>query len=228
MHQVQLLVMPMRCATRLFTQADIDSMPQHMIDAGLAAARSLQQLPDLVNGLGGLLNTAASAMNSGAGSISSATPALSQAMSDLGIPQLLPNGASNPLFQTLSGVASAVEQQVLNRTGCPTWCVDLRDQSWIQDGCICNLDRVKAAYNYFGPIYANAVPAIGLAFTMMVASTWLLLHAASQWARTRSEVKLLQRLPNAAQLAAQMQHQQVQGAGHDSSSIDMGKVMPSV
>lgn len=118
-------------------------MPQHVVEAGVAAARSLQQLPDLVNGLGTLLNGAAAAMTGSAGAVNSISAISSQALKDLGVPQLLPDGSSNPLFQTLSSVTNAVQQQVLNRTGCPTWCVDLRDQRWIQDGCICNLDRVK-------------------------------------------------------------------------------------
>lgn len=57
-------------------------------------------------------------------------------------------------------------------------------------------------YPYLGTIWKNTVPALITAFLMMVALTWLLLHAASQWARTRSEVKLLHRLPSAAHLAA--------------------------
>jgi hypothetical protein len=40
---------------------------------------------------------------------------------------------------------------------------------------------------------------------MMVASTWLLLHAASQWGRTRAEAKLLGRIPHAAQHALALQ-----------------------
>lgn len=59
---------------------------------------------------------------------------------------------------------------------------------------------------------------------MMIASTWLLLHAASQWARTRSEVKLLQRLPCAAQLAssgggAAGQHHGMNGHGLPVSGV---------
>jgi hypothetical protein len=62
---------------------------------------------------------------------------------------------------------------------------------------------------------------MGMVFTMLAAATWLLLHAASQWARTRSEAKLLQRLPNAAQLAA-AQHNQQQGAGNGAAGGDVG------
>lgn len=56
---------------------------------------------------------------------------------------LLPGGASNPLLGLLQGVTSSVTGQLLNRNGCALYCVDLRDQAWISDGCICNLDRVK-------------------------------------------------------------------------------------
>jgi hypothetical protein len=74
-----------------------------------------------------------------------------------------------------------------------------------------------------GAIYRNAVPAMGMVFTMLAAATWLLLHAASQWARTRSEAKLLQRLPNAAQLAAaQHNSNNQQGA----SGNGLGKGLP--
>jgi len=40
-------------------------------------------------------------------------------------------------------ITDAVQAQLLNSTGCPIYCIDLRNQSWIQDGCMCNLDRVK-------------------------------------------------------------------------------------
>jgi hypothetical protein len=39
--------------------------------------------------------------------------------------------------------ADAVQSQLLSPSGCPIYCIDLRSQSWIEDGCICNLDRVK-------------------------------------------------------------------------------------
>jgi hypothetical protein len=196
---------------------DVALMPPHVVDAGLAAARSLQQAGDLTNTLGGLLNGLAGTLGSvPTGQINNAVGSLSQNLAQLpGLSQILPNGANNPLFQTLSGVTQAVESQVLNRTGCPIYCVDLRDQSWIQDGCMCNLQRLKDAYPHWAPVWTNIIPAIILVFLMMVASTWLLLHAASQWARTRSEVKLLQRLPCAAQLASRgaigQQHQGANG-----------------
>jgi hypothetical protein len=128
---------------RSLTQADVDAMPAATREAGLAAARSLRQLPDLVNGLGGILNTAASALNT-ANVVPSQVSAQLARLNELPfLPQLLPNGSSNPLFSTLSSVTEAVQAQLLNRSGCPAWCVDMRDQSWIKDGCMCNLDRVK-------------------------------------------------------------------------------------
>eukprot|EP00879_Flechtneria_rotunda_P000453 GHRR01000552.1.p1 GENE.GHRR01000552.1~~GHRR01000552.1.p1 ORF type:complete len:481 (+),score=157.91 GHRR01000552.1:293-1735(+) len=187
--------------TRQLTEADVVVMPQEVITAGLNAARSLQQLQDLTGTLGNILNSAAGAING----VQVPQIDASQWRNIPGLNNILPNGPDNPLFQTLSGLTTAVQQQVLNRTGCALWCVDLRDQSWIRDGCICNLQRVKDAYPYLGEIFNNAIPAMGLAFAMMVGATWLLLHAASQWARTRSEAKLLARIPNAAQIAARQQ-----------------------
>jgi hypothetical protein len=129
--------------TRHLTQADVDAMPAATREAGLAAGRALQQLPDIVNGIGGLLNTAASAIGS-ANVVPNQVGAELARLSDLPfLPQLLPNGTNNPLFSTLSSVTEAVEAQLRGRDGCPAWCVDMRDQAWLKDGCMCNLDRVK-------------------------------------------------------------------------------------
>lgn len=62
--------------------------------------------------------------------------------------------------------------------------------------------RCQAAYPHLSSVYSSASGAIVAAMLMLVASSWLLLHAAAQWARTRSEAKLLRRLPTAADLAA--------------------------
>lgn len=51
---------------------------------------------------------------------------------------------------------------------------------------------------------------------MTVASTWLLLHAASQWARTRTEAKLLHRIPHAAKHALAVKQQS--GAAGDADA----------
>jgi hypothetical protein len=136
--------------TRHLTQADVDAMPAATRDAALAAGRALQQLPDIVNGIGGLLNSAASAIGS-ANVVPSQVGAELARLSDLPfLPQLLPNGTSNPLFSTLSSVTEAVEAQLRGRDGCPAWCVDMRDQAWLKDGCMCNLDRVKVGVCLWG------------------------------------------------------------------------------
>lgn len=79
-----------------------------MAEAGLAAARSLQQLqqlPGLFNNIGGWLSGAASAINN--------VPMPRIDTSRLGnlpfLPQLLPNGTNNPLFNTLKGVTGGWE-----------------------------------------------------------------------------------------------------------------------
>lgn len=69
----------------------------------------------------------------------------------------------------------------------------------------CCLPRPQAAYPHVSKIYSEALPTILTLFLMTIASTWLLLHAASQWARTRSEAKLLHRIPHAAKHALALQ-----------------------
>jgi hypothetical protein len=54
----------------------------------------------------------------------------------------------------------------------------------------------QAAYPYIAKIYQEAVPTIVCLFLMTVACTWLLLHAASQWARTRTEVRACRKVMN--------------------------------
>jgi hypothetical protein len=58
-------------------------------------------------------------------------------------------------------------------------------------------------------------------FAMMVAASWLLLHAASQWGRTRAEAKLLERIPHAAKHALGMQ--QAAGAGASGAAAASSK-----
>jgi hypothetical protein len=85
---------------RRLTAADIEHMPPEVIEAGLSAARSLQQLPGIFNNLGGWLSGAANAINN--------VPMPRVDTSRLGnlpfLPQLLPNGTNNPLFNTLKDV----------------------------------------------------------------------------------------------------------------------------
>jgi hypothetical protein len=77
----------------------------------------------------------------------------------------------------------------------------------------------QAAYPYVAQIYSQALPTLLTLFLMTVASTWLLMHAASQWGRTRSEAKLLERIPHAAKhaLSACNQQQQQGGGGFGGS-----------
>lgn len=65
--------------------------------------------------------------------------------------------------------------------------------------------HTQAAYPHVAKIYSHAIPTIVTLLLMTIASTWLLLHAASQWARTRTEAKLLHRIPHAAKHALAMQ-----------------------
>ena len=85
--------------------------------------------------------------------------------------------------------------------------------------CRCHLPPPpQAAYPYVAKIYRQAIPTIVMMFLMTIASTWLLMHAASQWARTRTEAKLLHRIPHAAKHALALQHsQQYANGGTDSS-----------
>lgn len=82
-------------------------MPPEVLEAGLAAARSLQQLPGLFNNLGGWLSGAANAINN--------VPMPRVDTSRLGnlpfLPQLLPNGTGNPLFNTLKDVTGRMGWQ---------------------------------------------------------------------------------------------------------------------
>jgi hypothetical protein len=72
----------------------------------------------------------------------------------------------------------------------------------IQDGCLCNLDRVRAALPFFKRTYPKLIPAIAGEALMFAAATWLLLHAASMWGRTRTEGKLLRQAHGHTQGAA--------------------------
>lgn len=78
--------------------------------------------------------------------------------------------------------------------------------------------RHQAAYPHVAKIYSQAIPTIITLFLMTIASTWLLLHAASQWARTRSEAKLLHRIPHAAKHALAVQQQQHKGGSSSPGS----------
>eukprot|EP00775_Hariotina_reticulata_P001789 gene1789-2123_t len=172
------------------TAADLAVLPPHVIEAGVAASRSLQQAQGVMDVIQNVVTGAANVLGNAANAVANGP----------NLANILPGGNDNPLLGTLQRVTQAVQQQVLNKDGCPMYCVDLSDQPWIRDGCICNLDRVKAAYPYLQQVFRDVGPALVCVFLMMVSASWLLLHSASQWSRTRCEAKLLSRLPNAAAL----------------------------
>jgi hypothetical protein len=115
------------------TEADLAVLPHHVVEAGLEAGRSLQQAQGMMDVIQNVVNGAANVLGNAANVVSSGP----------NLANILPGGNDNPLLSTLQRVTQAVQQQVLNRTGCPMYCVNLSDQPWIRDGCICNLDRVK-------------------------------------------------------------------------------------
>lgn len=94
-------------------------------------------------------------------------------------------------------------------------CLPRADTSLSWASCCCYLPQ--AAYPHVAKIYSEALPTIITLFLMTIASTWLLLHAASQWARTRSEAKLLHRIPHAAKHALALQQHAHSGTGQASA-----------
>lgn len=60
----------------------------------------------------------------------------------------------------------------------------------------------QAAYPHMSRVYGQAVAATIPLFLMLLSATWLLMHAASQWGRTRAEAKLMARIPHAARVGA--------------------------
>jgi hypothetical protein len=103
--------------------------------AGAAgAARALQQ----AGGGGGMLGQIVQGIASGITAAAQAIPAAQNAQGGGGViaaalPQLLPNGAQNPLFNAISNVTDAIQNQILNPTGCPIYCIDLRGERWWSD-----------------------------------------------------------------------------------------------
>lgn len=168
--------------------------------AGAAGGRELQQAAGGL--LGQIAQGIATGINAAAQAIPQAIPALQNgnATSPL-LPQLLPNGTQNPLFNAINGVTDAIETQILNPTGCPIYCIDLRGEKWWTDeksGCVCNLDRIGAAIPHLRTAWENIIPAVLALVFMYIGASWLLLHGAAQWARTRTEAKLMGRIPGAA------------------------------
>jgi hypothetical protein len=120
---------------------------------------------------------------------------------------LLPAGADNPLLNALDGVVDTVRDRLLNATGCPIYCVDLRSFTpqfnpltngvpagpivVLGEGCVCDLARVKAAAPFL-PVVGPRVDASGGLLTgMAVALGALMMHAAAQWGRMRTEAALV-------------------------------------
>lgn len=172
--------------------ANIDAMLQ-------ANKRELQQLPSLDQLASGLAQIGQSVA-------ATVAPALEQAFSQGAAGNLFVNGTQSPLYSAMTGLSQSAFG-VLNSTGCPVYCVDLRGNSWVQGNqCICNLDRVKSGSPYLPGVITNLLPAAITLVLMYVGATWLLLHGAAQWARTRTEAKLLHRVPAAATMPGQHGH----------------------
>lgn len=72
-------------------------------------------------------------------------------------------------------------------------------------GCLCNLDRAQASIPYLRKAWQSVIPAVIALVFMYIGASWLLMHGAAQWARTRNEAKLMARIPGAsvAQAAAE-------------------------
>jgi hypothetical protein len=98
-----------------------------------AAGRGLQQSVPLLSGLGQLAQGIAQGINAAASAIPSAIPGLPANITIPGLPQLLPNGSSNPLVGAITDVTNAIEGQILNPNGCPIYCIDLRSEKWWVD-----------------------------------------------------------------------------------------------
>lgn len=60
------------------------------------------------------------------------------------------------------------------------------------------MDRVEAALPHLNTAWRNIIPSVIALIFMYIGASWLLMHGASQWARTRSEAKLMGRIPGAA------------------------------
>lgn len=117
---------------RRLTAADLEAMPPHVLEAGLAAARSLQQLPGLFNNLGGWLSGAASAINN----VPMPRVDTNRLENLPFLPQLLPNGTNNPLFNTLKGVTGGWVVVVLLGLGVCGYGVGAIVASWLDAGVL--------------------------------------------------------------------------------------------
>jgi hypothetical protein len=257
--------------------------------AGAGGARELQQTGSF---LGQLAQGIAQGITAAAQAIPTAIPGASNVTLPF-LPQILPNGSSNPLFGAIQEVTNALQTQILNPNGCPVYCIDMRAQRWWADssagavggggaapcavgapslgrggvgpgrrtaqgalpsrrrawaqrrcapllhagrlpskpprptcgphlcppaGCVCNLDKIEAAIPYFRSSWQALFPAVAALVFMYMGASWLLMHGAAQWARTRTEVKLMGRIPGAAASAAA-------AAAHDAAAKDAVSAM---
>lgn len=172
---------------------------------GAGAGRELQQADGFLQGLGSLAQGIASGISAAANAIPDRIPGLPSNATIPFLPQLLPNGNDNPLFQAITNVTNAIGAEIFNPNGCPIYCIDLRAENWWADadaGCVCNLDRMEAALPYTRKAWQSILPAIVALIFMYIGASWLLMHGAAQWARTRNEAKLMTRIPAAAAAAA--------------------------
>jgi hypothetical protein len=60
------------------------------------------------------------------------------------------------------------------------------------------MDRVQAALPFLNRAWKAIIPSVIALIFMYIGASWLLMHGAAQWARTRSEAKLMARIPGAA------------------------------
>ncbi|GBF94762.1 hypothetical protein Rsub_07645 [Raphidocelis subcapitata] len=172
--------------------------------AGAGGGRELQQA-GFLGSLGQIAQGIAQGINAAANAIPAAIPGVPSNITIPGLPQLLPNGSTNPLVSAITDVTNAIETQILNPTGCPITCIDLRDQRWWIDpnaGCVCNLDRLASAVPHLRTAWRAVIPSVIALVFMYVGASFLLMHGSAQWSRTRNEAKLMARIPAEAAAAA--------------------------
>jgi hypothetical protein len=83
--------------------------------------------------LGQIVQGIADGINAAAAAIPEVIPGLPANVTVPFLPQLLPNGSSNPLFNAIEEVTNTIETQIINPTGCPIYCIDLRNETWWAD-----------------------------------------------------------------------------------------------
>lgn len=171
------------------------------VAAGVAARRALQQLPPALSAFNGIATGIGNALGMGnraasglGGVVNNVSAAVNASGLNNILPPLLPGGQANPIYQAASGLQKSLNQNIFNVTGCPLACIDLRALPYVEDGCICVKDfdaRVGGALPHLHKTYPLLIPALIGELLMWIAASWLLLHAAAQWGRTRTEGCLL-------------------------------------